>query len=98
MIDTLRLREEAQSCGISLEQETAEKLDIYARLLVEWNEKMNLTAITAPGEIVTKHFVDSLTVEPCCLRRGKSRSRLWMEAQVQAFPVYRWRCGGRISG
>ena len=61
MIDTLRLREEAQSCGISLEQETAEKLDIYARLLVEWNEKMNLTAITAPGEIVTKHFVDSLT-------------------------------------
>ena len=38
MIDTLRLREEAQSCGISLEQETAEKLDIYARLLVEWNE------------------------------------------------------------
>ena len=36
MIDTLRLREEAQSCGISLEQETAEKLDIYARFWPSW--------------------------------------------------------------
>ena len=61
MIDTAKLREAAQSCGVSLEQETAEKLDLYARLLVEWNEKMNLTAITAPDEIVMKHFVDSLT-------------------------------------
>ncbi len=61
MIDTAKLREAAQSCGISLEQETAEKLDLYAQLLVEWNEKMNLTAITAPDEIVMKHFVDSLT-------------------------------------
>lgn len=79
MIDTLRLREEAQSCGISLEQETAEKLDIYARLLVEWNEKMNLTAITAPGEIVTKHFVDSLTAGVLLPAAGEEpRSRLWM--------------------
>lgn len=34
--------------------------DTYARLLVEWNEKMNLTGITEPDEIVIKHFVDSL--------------------------------------
>ena len=32
----------------------------YADLLVEWNNKMNLTAITAPEEIAVKHFVDSL--------------------------------------
>lgn len=38
----------------------AEKLDRYAQLLVEWNQKMNLTAITEPREIVYKHFVDSL--------------------------------------
>lgn len=37
-----------------------EKLDRYAELLVEWNEKMNLTAITKPEEIVVKHFADSL--------------------------------------
>lgn len=39
----------------------AERLDIYARLLVEWNEKMNLTAITDPTGIAVKHFADSLT-------------------------------------
>lgn len=37
-----------------------DKLDTYAQLLVEWNEKMNLTAITEPREIVLKHFLDSL--------------------------------------
>lgn len=37
-----------------------EQFDIYAKLLVEWNEKMNLTGITEPDEIVIKHFVDSL--------------------------------------
>lgn len=60
MIDTAKLREAAQSCGVSLEQETAEKLDLYARLLVEWNEKMNLTAITEEREVAEKHFADSL--------------------------------------
>ncbi len=37
-----------------------EKLDRYAELLVEWNEKINLTAITDPAGIVVKHFADSL--------------------------------------
>ena len=31
-------------------------------LLLEWNEKMNLTAITQPEEVVEKHFLDSLTL------------------------------------
>ncbi len=39
-----------------------EKFEIYARLLVEWNQKINLTAITEPREIAVKHFIDSLTV------------------------------------
>ncbi len=41
-----------------------ERLDTYARLLVEWNEKMNLTAITDPVGIAVKHFADSLTAAP----------------------------------
>ena len=31
-------------------------------LLIEWNKKINLTAITEPNEIILKHFVDSLTI------------------------------------
>lgn len=34
----------------------------YMNLLIEWNEKINLTAITEPKEIIIKHFIDSLTV------------------------------------
>lgn len=34
----------------------------YYRLLLQWNEVMNLTAITEMGEVVTKHFVDSLAL------------------------------------
>lgn len=35
------------------------QLEKYAALLVEWNEKINLTAITEPVDIATKHFLDS---------------------------------------
>lgn len=35
----------------------------YMQLLIEWNKKMNLTAIIEPHEIILKHFVDSLTME-----------------------------------
>lgn len=34
----------------------------YANLLLEWNKKINLTAITKPEEIVVKHFFDSLSL------------------------------------
>lgn len=39
-----------------------EKFYKYMNLLTEWNEKINLTAITEPKEIIIKHFIDSLTV------------------------------------
>ena len=38
----------------------AEEFDRYAALLVDWNQRMNLTAITDPQGIVVKHFIDSL--------------------------------------
>lgn len=44
----------------------AEQFDIYADTLVQWNEKMNLTGITEPDEIVIKHFVDSLMLLDYC--------------------------------
>ncbi len=56
------LKNKAAEYGVMLDERALVRFDIYARLLVEWNEKINLTAITQPDEIVMKHFVDSLTV------------------------------------
>lgn len=45
-----------------VDETTAEQLEVYEKLLTEWNKKINLTAITDPDEIVIKHFYDSLLV------------------------------------
>jgi 16S rRNA (guanine527-N7)-methyltransferase len=51
--------------NIKYTQETLEKFETYYRLLVEWNHKINLTAITDKEEVYLKHFYDSL-----CLSKG----------------------------
>ena len=56
--------EKANLIGIEISQEQAEQLYEYMELLLEWNEKMNLTAITEPEEVILKHFIDSLTIIP----------------------------------
>ncbi len=43
-----------------IDNNIVEKFSIYSSLLVEWNEKMNLTAVTEPSEISVKHFLDSI--------------------------------------
>lgn len=50
------------SLGLSLPSNAFDLFDAYAQALVAYNEKVNLTAITAPDEIVIKHFADSLSV------------------------------------
>ncbi len=47
--------------GLELTQDTAQNFIKYMDLLRQWNEKVNLTAITEPEEIVTKHFLDCVT-------------------------------------
>ena len=64
MIDRDCLKAGGEAVGVPVDADLAERLDTYARLLVEWNEKMNLTAITEPGAMVVKHFVDSLAAAP----------------------------------
>jgi len=56
------LYEGAKNLDISISDEMAEQFCKYTELLLEWNEKMNLTAITAPEEIAVKHYLDSLTL------------------------------------
>ncbi|WP_456277195.1 16S rRNA (guanine(527)-N(7))-methyltransferase RsmG [Bacillus sp. AK128] len=47
--------------GISLSPKQLEQFQLYFKLLVEWNEKMNLTAITDEKEVYLKHFYDSIS-------------------------------------
>ncbi|MBY0123653.1 16S rRNA (guanine(527)-N(7))-methyltransferase RsmG [Bacillus sp. S/N-304-OC-R1] len=47
--------------GISLSPKQLDQYETYYSLLVEWNEKMNLTAITDKPEVYLKHFYDSIT-------------------------------------
>jgi 16S rRNA (guanine527-N7)-methyltransferase len=47
--------------GIELSEKQLAQFETYFKLLVEWNEKMNLTAITEKEEVYLKHFYDSVT-------------------------------------
>lgn len=48
--------------GINLSDSQAEKFEKYYKLLIEWNEKINLTRIVEPEEVAVKHFADSLAI------------------------------------
>lgn len=53
------LSKELKKYNISINNDMENKFDIYLKMLIEWNQKMNLTAITDPREITIKHFLDS---------------------------------------
>ncbi len=53
---------EIKKLGINLTEEQLNKLDQFYNLLIEWNEKINLTRITAKEDVYLKHFYDSLTL------------------------------------
>ena len=56
------LKENALKLNIELTDEMMDRFFLYKDLLLEWNEKINLTAITEEKEILIKHFIDSLTI------------------------------------
>ena len=56
----------AQSRHLALPPGGAEKFEMYYRLLLEGNKRMNLTRIIEPEEVVIKHFIDSLELLLVC--------------------------------
>lgn len=56
------MKQYAKKIGIVLKEEQIEQFYQYEKLLLIWNEKINLTAITKPEEIILKHFIDSMTI------------------------------------
>lgn len=59
-VDVKKLKSLCDSKNIYLDENADERFEIYYNLLVSWNEKMNLTAITDPEGVLIKHFYDSL--------------------------------------
>ena len=55
-------KEKENEININISDEKIEKFYKYMKSLIEWNEKVNLTAITDEEEIIEKHFIDSLTI------------------------------------
>ncbi|MBP3634839.1 MAG: 16S rRNA (guanine(527)-N(7))-methyltransferase RsmG [Bacilli bacterium] len=53
---------EIKNLNIEVTDEKLSKLEEYYNLLIEWNEKINLTAITNKEDVYLKHFYDSLTI------------------------------------
>ena len=61
------LRAGAQQLGIPLSADQVQQFETYYRELAEWNERLNLTAITAYAEVQVKHFLDCLAGWPLVL-------------------------------
>ena len=57
-----KMIELARMINDELTEDQVENFFKYMNLLLEWNEKINLTAITDVDDIILKHFIDSMTV------------------------------------
>jgi 16S rRNA (guanine(527)-N(7))-methyltransferase RsmG len=82
------LIENLETLQLPYTQPMLDQLETYARLLVEWNQKMNLTAITSPEGIAVLHFADSLTLLSSMPLTGKeSMLDIGTGAGFPALPV-----------
>lgn len=62
MMDELTFKNRLLEEGLPIDDEKLSKFHRYYELLVEWNQKMNLTAITEEADVYLKHFYDSVTI------------------------------------
>lgn len=58
----LELKAAAKEYGIALDEQQIASFQLYYELLLTWNKRINLTAITEPHEVAVKHIIDSLSV------------------------------------
>lgn len=64
------MKKAAEAFGLTLSETQLAQFTRYYELLVKWNEKMNLTAITEAHEVAVKHMVDSLSAYDLALFNG----------------------------
>lgn len=66
------LAEGADSLGLKLSQKQIDAFSCYLSLLLAWNSRFNLTAITSPKPIIRLHFIDSLAIAPFISPSGRT--------------------------
>lgn len=60
----------AAEAGIPLTAEQIGQFSVYHEMLLDWNTRMNLTALTTPEDVAVKHIIDSLTAYDAALFDG----------------------------
>jgi len=60
--DITQFKKDYEALGIELTEKQIEQFIAYYEMLVEWNEVMNLTAITEFDDVMKKHFIDSISL------------------------------------
>ena len=89
MMDAMKqtLLAELPALGLTLEEETADKLCAFGAAVVEQNAVMNLTAITEPTAVAKLHLLDSLTVLTVADLKGKTLIAVGCGAGFPGVPV-----------
>jgi 16S rRNA (guanine527-N7)-methyltransferase len=83
----MTLQDHAREMGIELDDAQVAALRRYQEELLDWNQRMNLTAITDPAEIESKHFLDSLS---CLLALPRIDGRplaAWLASSPKAVDI-----------
>lgn len=77
---------DAKRLGIELSPGQLERFQVYAKELLDWNRRVNLTAITEPSQVERLHFLDSLTVSLALPTQVKSGGTLCDMGSGAGFP------------
>lgn len=81
------LKNACNELGLNITDTQVQQFLKYKSLLLDWNEKINLTAITDDKEIILKHFVDSISVCKYIDFEGKSFIDVGTGAGFPALPI-----------
>ena len=83
----MNLEEGAFQLGVPLDAAQLASFDQYLALLLDWNQRMSLTTITDPVEVVTKHFLDSLSCLLALPRIDQQPVQDWLARPLRAVDV-----------
>ncbi|MEZ4770105.1 MAG: 16S rRNA (guanine(527)-N(7))-methyltransferase RsmG [Caldilineales bacterium] len=83
----MNLQEGALELGVSLDAGQLARFDTYLALLQDWNQRMSLTTITDSDEVVTKHFLDSLSCLLALPAIDRQPVQQWLQRPLRAVDV-----------